>query len=537
MATVSSSTVSRTQSLRKPSTTTTMTATTTSQRNAATGGTHDRTTRITANGAAPTATVPRTSRPLSGVFGRMAAPSARQRDADTSSVLPDAPTTTSRLTRAASIRQLSSASAASSSSRQKDPDVSSVSADAAPSSRLTRAKSIRQISAASARTAPSDHYTSTVSHISAPPASRLTRAASIKQISNASTRTAPSSIPESAATPAGRRPTSSSGLPPSSRPRGASSAASGHTRTKSSGTALTGTTTTSALRPPSQGSATSTSTTSTSTTATTKPPARTASISTPRTTSVRPKSLHLPSTSAQPTSPPKVQKPFTTHNQSFTPLKPPAPKALTSTFLAPPSPSKLPANVAISAETARLQTQLLQLHLLHRASFDTTTAYQDSAKSKLGKKFERVKSLESEVGKLENATLEEQGIRDLLAWAGAGPGLERKVQVLDSTAQTVWALTEPQSGKYGKVVRRFEKWLNRAEVIMDGREVGDIEELELIGKVGGEWEREVEGLERKLGELRDGLRDINGGGVNGEGGSIGRMVKGLKDLVWGMLEE
>ncbi|KAK4220652.1 hypothetical protein QBC38DRAFT_430356 [Podospora fimiseda] len=538
MSSTSNSSISRTQSLRKPSATTPTTTTITSQRNAATGGTSDRTTRVTANGAGPATSAARGSRPLSGVFGRMTAPSTRQRDVDTPSTVSDAPTTTSRLTRATSIRQLSS--------------TASISADAAPPSRLTRAASIRQISTASARAA-SNHDTPMASDASSATTSRLTRAASIRQLSNASTRTAAAAAPasvDSAVTPASRRPTTSSGLPPSSRPRVTSSAVGGgHTRAKSSGTTLTSSAAPTGLRPPSQGSVTSTSTTSTSTTtATTKPPpTRTASISTPRTTTttaaVRPKSLHLPSTSTTqpPSSPPKgPSKPnFNTHLQSFTPLKPPAPKALTSTFLAPPSPSKLPANVAISAETAKLQTQLLQLHLLHRSSFGTMTEYCESARNKLGKRFEYVRDLEREVSEEEKERVEDEGIRELIAWTTAAgtANLESKIQVLDRTVQTVWVLTE--SGKYGKVVRRFQKWFERASGIMDCREdlEGGNEErgLELIGKVGEDWDREVEGLERKLKELKDGLRDINSGGVCG--GSVGRIVKGLGDLVWGMVEE
>ncbi|RYC58727.1 hypothetical protein CHU98_g7474, partial [Xylaria longipes] len=57
---------------------------------------------------------------------------------------------------------------------------------------------------------------------------------------------------------------------------------------------------------------------------------------------------------------------FSTNQQHYSPAKTLAPKPLTSTFLAPPSPSKQPVNVALTAETSRLQTELLQLSLLHR---------------------------------------------------------------------------------------------------------------------------------------------------------------------------
>lgn len=155
--------------------------------------------------------------------------------------------------------------------------------------------------------------------------------------------------------------------------------------------------------------------------------------------------------------------------------------------------------------------------------------------------------MEREASKLEQESLEAQGIRDLLLWASAGgdgttpgPRLEKKIQVLDFTVQTVWGLTEP-GGKYAKLVRRFEKWLARAEGIMISREADQEmtiagRELELIGKIM-EDEREWEGLERKLGELKGGLRELEGGeGCSGEKGGI-RMIKWCVEVVRGMLEE
>ena len=158
-----------------------------------------------------------------------------------------------------------------------------------------------------------------------------------------------------------------------------------------------------------------------------------------------------------------------------------------------------------------------------------------------------MRDLEREALRLERESLEAQGTRELLSWASAGgdgmtsgPKLEKKIQVLDFTVQTVWGLTDP-GGKYAKLVRRFEKWLARAEGIMASREadrgmVAAGVELELIGKIM-EDEREWEGLERKLGELKGGLRELEGGeGCSGEKGGI-RMVKWCVEMVRGMLEE
>ncbi|CAI4211812.1 unnamed protein product [Parascedosporium putredinis] len=105
------------------------------------------------------------------------------------------------------------------------------------------------------------------------------------------------------------------------------------------------------------------------------------------------------------------------------PAKNPGPKPLTSTYLAPPSPSKLPSNLALSADTLRLQNELLRLHLLHRAAAPTLAAWHASARASLSARFAALAHASADVGAQEAARLELVNASALLRWAGADPHL------------------------------------------------------------------------------------------------------------------
>ncbi|KAK1826033.1 hypothetical protein QBC39DRAFT_399373 [Podospora conica] len=374
-----------------------------------------------------------------------------------------------------------------------------------------------------------------------------------------------------------RAPTVSSAAPSSttrssSRTRAPYEPSQGHSRTKSSVTSLTSATT---LRPPSRGSS---STSTTPTTATFPPPAdrsRPPITSTTRpghrrqlsgptltsTTSTAPslaprRLAHPPPPQPQPHpqlhQQPSLHRPaFNTHQQHYSPAKSLAPKPTTASYLAPPSPSKLPANVAISSETARLQTELLQLHLLHRVAAPVAAQWRASARSQLGARFAALVARDDAVGRLEAEAVEEENVRALLAWGAAGgAGLEGKVQALDAVVCGLWGLLQEPGGRWGKVVRRFERWLGRVEEArgerkrMDGAAAVVGVERVLVGEMDGAWREECGGLARRLSEMRRGLEGL---GVEetlaprrgGEGGqsSLVRMVGACRILVAGMLEE
>ncbi|KAK0722882.1 hypothetical protein B0T26DRAFT_238814 [Lasiosphaeria miniovina] len=266
------------------------------------------------------------------------------------------------------------------------------------------------------------------------------------------------------------------------------------------------------------------------------------------------------SSSSSSSSNPTARPAFTTLQQHYSPAKSLAPKPLTASFLAPPSPSKLPANVAASAETSRLQTELLQLHLLHRSAGPVAAQWRASARHKLAARFDRLVRAADDVARLDAGAAERRNVRALLAWQGHGHGhaaadfppsllgvgaasaentgatlLEHKVQTLDAVLTGLWAVAEP-GGRYARAVRRFERWAERVDALAELRRAlasnsenhpaaaaaaaavvastgddngsggGEDELSVLAGELDAAWKDECAGLVRRLDEWHRMLR-------------------------------
>ncbi|KAI1180111.1 hypothetical protein F4777DRAFT_599026 [Nemania sp. FL0916] len=267
----------------------------------------------------------------------------------------------------------------------------------------------------------------------------LGRAHTTRQAPTTGTATSTSSTAVSRSSSTSTRPRSSTGHASTSMPR---ERHAGHSRAKSTATALAAATT---LRPlthapprsnpspaPSTASSTSTATQSVSTTTSTRVQTRSQTQQHTRAPSQsQTQSQPKPKPSSQSHYPPQsrsaaaaasaaTRRPaFNTNQKHYTPAKSLAPKPLTSTFLAPPSPSKQPVNVALSAETSRLQTELLQLSLLYREANETSTSWHRSAREKLGRRFEAVRMEDRELRDVERRVVEDRGLRDLGRWGEA----------------------------------------------------------------------------------------------------------------------
>ena len=246
--------------------------------------------------------------------------------------------------------------------------------------------------------------------------------------------------------------------------------------------------------------------------------------------------------------PPRARPAFSTLQQHYSPAKSLAPKPLTSTFFAPPSPSKLPANVVISAETARLQTELLQLHLMHRDADAITAQWRASARDKLGLRFSETAARTREAEKLEAAAEEMRNVKELVAWGDRSRRLEEKVQTLDSVLSGLWALGEPR-GRYARVVRRFEKYMGRVHQVMRARQTADFRALALldgedvlVGELDAQMKSECAGFVRRLDEWRRSMRELDGP-ADGEGEqdssptSLTKILTSCRALIHDMLAE
>ncbi|UQC78386.1 uncharacterized protein CLUP02_03863 [Colletotrichum lupini] len=273
-----------------------------------------------------------------------------------------------------------------------------------------------------------------------------------------------------------------------------------------------------------------------------------------------------------PTSPPRTTKPvlrpaFSTLQQHYSPAKSLAPKPLTATYLAAPSPSKLPANIALTAETSRLQTELLQLHLLHRDLPQVTSQWHASARSKLAARHADLAASARSLAALESDAAERRNLAALSSWgASAGKSgkavtsslpLEDRVQRLDALLTSLWSLDDP-GGKHHRLVRAFERWASsladleaaraRAE---DGADpsalLDDNADVRFGGGLDARWKddaaalvRRLEGWDAQLRELEyrgDDDEDAAASTTTTQASSLKRMLDGCSSLVRDMLDE
>ncbi|KXH39754.1 hypothetical protein CSIM01_07774 [Colletotrichum simmondsii] len=274
-----------------------------------------------------------------------------------------------------------------------------------------------------------------------------------------------------------------------------------------------------------------------------------------------------------PTSPPRTTKPalrpaFSTLQQHYSPAKSLAPKPLTATYLAAPSPSKLPANIALTAETARLQTELLQLHLLHRDLPQVTSQWHASARSQLAARHADLAASARSLATLESDAAERRNLAALHSWgASAGKSgkavtsslpLEDRIQRLDALLTSLWSLDSP-GGKYHRLVRAFERWAAtladleaaraRAEDAADPSALlDDNADVRFGGGLDARWKddaaalvRRLEGWDAQLRELEysgDDDEDVAAGtGTTTQASSLKRMLDGCSSLVRDMLDE
>ncbi|KAI8635057.1 hypothetical protein F5Y19DRAFT_134446 [Xylariaceae sp. FL1651] len=388
----------------------------------------------------------------------------------------------------------------------------------------------------------------------------LGRAPSVRQ---APSTTIPSTSSSRVASTA--RPKSSGGPPPTTSQR---ERQLGHSRAKSTATALT---TATILRPLSHApsvlspsptpstvsSAASNTSTSvaTTTTATSKPQTR--SQTRHSRTQSQSQSQSIPPTT---TSTLAARRPaFNTNQQHYSPAKALAPKPLTSTYLAPPSPSKQPVNVALTAETSRLQTELLQLSLLHREARAVSTSWHASARLKLGARFEELAAADRALRASEREGAEARGMRDLIRWGNADPetstdpgvsgvkglknrtgevrtdksrdegakkklALDEKIQLLDQVLNGVWVLGEP-GGRYQRAVRAFEGWAQQVAEIRAAQRQGDVDALLARGG-GGAWFED--GEEEGTGLF---VSDLDAGAWKKDHAGLTRVLEGWRRML------
>lgn len=179
-----------------------------------------------------------------------------------------------------------------------------------------------------------------------------------------------------------------------------------------------------------------------------------------------------------------------------------------------------------------------------------TASWHASARERLGRRFEELALADAQIGKEEAAVEEARNLAALKLWAGDGGGksLDDKIQTLDGVLTGLWSLSEP-SGRYARVVRNFERWVDQMKAAVEARrKAGGLgallegDEVAFIGELDPHWKEEVSSLARKLDEWRRHLIQLELGlpvrtDEEPQTSSLGMMLVGCRSQVHGMLAE
>lgn len=246
----------------------------------------------------------------------------------------------------------------------------------------------------------------------------------------------------------------------------------------------------------------------------------------------------------------KPQRPqFTTYQQHFSPKKESKPpiSAIISSRSAESDAGSIPAS---RPDVAALQTEYLQLCLLHSSLSQKHAEWRMNSERELRKKYDYV------AGRYRALLAEERDAQRLLNiqalhhWSvnmqrhGSCSDFAAQIQTLSRVIQEVVDLSEPHGGRYTQAVRIFEDWLERVVHIRNSRRRSEIDTLadepEFIYPLDREWKEEVNALSAKvelcLRELQN-LDIFSPEGLANSDAALLRIANGHKDLLISMMEE
>ncbi|KAL4993428.1 hypothetical protein BDV10DRAFT_26718 [Aspergillus recurvatus] len=253
------------------------------------------------------------------------------------------------------------------------------------------------------------------------------------------------------------------------------------------------------------------------------------------------KALQAPSTAISTAS--RSRNQFSTYQQQYFPKKTQKPPT--------PTPAAGPhqASSLISSswpEVAALQTELLQLSLLHQSLQQRDGQWEGDAEAHLRRKYKLVADNYKAILNEEKESQRKLNGQALHYWSknsgehNGQQGFAAQVQLLSQVAQEVYGLSDSH-GRYTIAILEFEKWLQTVERTQAARAHVGQEGDDFIDPIRREWREETNALVMKL-ELASrqlqsldilGYRDVEA--VNGS--ALLRTARSLGDLVSQMVEE
>jgi hypothetical protein len=197
----------------------------------------------------------------------------------------------------------------------------------------------------------------------------------------------------------------------------------------------------------------------------------------------------------------KPRPQFTTYQQHFSPKKE-APRTVAPSDRR--NTGKSAAGSDLPPETIALQTELLQLYLLHSSTIQQIAEWKSAAERQLRDKYDEVATSYRTILDEERRIQEQFNLEALYDWsvesaslADHNPGVsfQEEIQNFSRVTQEIADMTADGSGRYALAVQVFEHWLDRVEYIQRSRvnqyDDGDPQYIDSLGSV---WRNEVDDL-------------------------------------------
>lgn len=197
----------------------------------------------------------------------------------------------------------------------------------------------------------------------------------------------------------------------------------------------------------------------------------------------------------------KPRPQFTTYQQHFSPKKE-APRTVAAGDRR--NTGKSVAGSELPLETIALQTEFLQLYLLHSSSLQQSAEWKLAAERQLREKYNEVAASYKTILDEERHIQEQLNLEALYDWSvestsladhNHGVSFQEEIQSFSRVTQEVADMTADGAGRYALAVQVFEHWLDRVDYIHQSRENQDDDgDPQFIDSLGSVWRNEVDDL-------------------------------------------
>lgn len=237
---------------------------------------------------------------------------------------------------------------------------------------------------------------------------------------------------------------------------------------------------------------------------------------------------------------------FSTYQQRFSPRSPVKPPSSTATPVDPDSSALISSSWP---EIAALQTELLQLNLLHSSAVQRSVEWQTESEAILQEKYDSVAGTYKSILADERERQRRLNAQALSIWLKNSreqrnrQGFSEQIQLLSQIAQEISSLSGPD-GRYTLVIQEFEDWFQVVDEIRESRSRfgnGLTGNMSFIDPLCPEWKNELNELSMKIELCARQLQslDILGYGEleQLEGSALLRIANGLRDMTDMMISE